>query len=77
MGAGGFALRDLVDEAGLRCPRCGSAACVRPHGRRYRKRVTELSTGEVFARLPILRVRFCQGPTRSVMPLSCGAAGVR
>lgn len=57
-----------MDEAGLRCPRCGSAACVRPHGRRYRKRVTELSSGEVFERLPILRVRFCQGPTRSVMP---------
>jgi hypothetical protein len=68
MGAGGFELRDLVEEAGLRCPRCGSAACVRPHGRRYRKRVTELSTGEVFEQLPILRVRFCWGPTRSVMP---------
>jgi len=68
MAGGGFALRDLVDEAGLRCPRCGSARCVRPHGRRYRKRVNELSTGEVFEQLPILRVRFCRGPTRSVVP---------
>jgi hypothetical protein len=68
IGAGRFELRDLVDEAGLRCPHCGSAACVRPLAWRYRKRVTELSTGEVFEQLPILRVRFCRGPTRSVMP---------
>ena len=58
----------MVDEAGLRCPRCGSAACARQHAWRYRKRVTDLSTGDVFENLPILRIRFCKGPTRSVMP---------
>lgn len=66
--SGDFELHALVKEAGLRCPRCRSASCARPHGRRYRKRVTDLSTGDVFENLPILRIRFCAGPTRSVMP---------
>ncbi len=52
----------------MRCPRCRSACCVHKHAWRYRKRVTDLSTGDVFENLPILRIRFCEGPTRSVMP---------
>lgn len=30
--------------------------------------MTDLSSGDVFEDLPILRVRFCEGPTQSVMP---------
>ncbi|MCK4303165.1 MAG: hypothetical protein KAY24_02910 [Candidatus Eisenbacteria sp.] len=30
--------------------------------------MTDLSTGDIFENLPILRIRFCKGPTRSVMP---------
>ena len=66
--SGDFQLPELVAEAGLCCPRCQSAACARPHAWRFRKQVTDLSTGEVFRQLPILRICFCQGPTRSLMP---------
>ena len=66
--SGDFQLQELVAEAGLRCPRCQSGACARPHAWRFRKQVTDLSTGEVFRQLPILRICFCQGPTRSLMP---------
>lgn len=52
----------------MRCPHCGSSDCVRSHGRRYRKRVDDFTTGEVFENVPILRVRFCKGPTRSILP---------
>jgi len=57
-----------VEEAGVRCPRCGDGSCAGPHATRYRKRVRDLSTGEVFTDLPILRVRFCEGKTASLMP---------
>jgi hypothetical protein len=57
-----------VAESGVTCPRCGDGRCVRRHARRYRKRVKDLSSGEVHKNLPILRVRFCEGPTRSLMP---------
>jgi len=57
-----------VEEAGVRCPRCGDGSCAGPHATRYRKRVKDLFTGEVFTDLPILRVRFCEGSTASLMP---------
>jgi hypothetical protein len=65
---GDFQIPALVEEAGLRCPVCGSGTCARSHAWRYRRRVTDLSTGEIFEQIPILRVRFCSGPTRSIMP---------
>ena len=57
-----------MEEAGLCCPQCGTSACAGYHGRWYRKRVTDLSTGEIFEQIPILRVCFCSGPTRSILP---------
>ncbi len=56
-----------MEEADLKCARCGSTACARPHGWRHRKKVTDLSTGAVFENLPILRVRTCVG-TVSLVP---------
>jgi hypothetical protein len=38
------------------------------HAWRYRKRVLDLATGEVFENLPIRRVRFCEGSTASIVP---------
>jgi hypothetical protein len=64
----GFDLSELVQEAGLLCPRCGSHGCPRQHAWRYRKRITDLSTGDVFEHLPILRVIFCDDSTASLMP---------
>lgn len=58
----------LVREAGLLCARCGEDRCARAHGVRYRKRVRDLSTGKLFKNIPIVRIRFCGGSTRSVMP---------
>ncbi len=58
----------LIKDAGLICPRCGSCNCAKPHAWRYRMRVTDLSQGGVFDRLPILRIRFCDGRTRSLAP---------
>jgi hypothetical protein len=66
--AGAFDLAFLVAEAGVRCGGCGDGQCARRHAWRYRKRVTDLSTGEVFEELPILRVVFCDGSTRSLPP---------
>ncbi len=58
----------VVATAGLVCTRCGSGRCARPHGFRHRKQVTDLSTGDVFRRVPIRRVRFCSGRTASLVP---------
>lgn len=52
----------------MRCGGCGDGKCARRHAWRSRKRITDLSTGEVFAELPILRVVFCDGSTRSLLP---------
>jgi len=68
MASGTWTLAGLLGEAGLTCSACGTAGCARPHGRRYRKRVRDLSTGDVFQDVPILRVRFCSGATPSLMP---------
>jgi hypothetical protein len=57
-----------VREAGRSCPGCGTDRCARAHAWRYRKRVTDLSTGEVFDNIPILRVLFCDGSTVSLPP---------
>jgi len=58
----------VVATAGAVCRRCGSTRCARPHGFRYRKQVTDLSTGAVFRVVPIRRVRFCSGRTASLVP---------
>jgi hypothetical protein len=58
----------VVAESGRRCPRCGTAGCARLHARRFRKRITDLSTGDVFERVPIVRIRFCDGSTASLVP---------
>jgi len=60
--------RVLVDESGVRCPVCGTADCARSHAWWYRKRVQDLSTGDVFEQVPILRVLFCDGSTASLTP---------
>lgn len=57
-----------VGAAGLRCGKCGVGACARRHSIWHRKRVIDLSTGDVFEKLPIVRVVFCDGSTRSLLP---------
>lgn len=68
MGGGEVAFADLVREARVRCPRCDSARCAKRHSRWYRKRVRDLSTGEVFEQIPILRAGFCDGSSVSLTP---------
>jgi hypothetical protein len=58
----------MIRESGLCCPECDSNGCGQPHAWRFRKKVTDLSTGEEFPRIPILRVRFCNGTTTSLIP---------
>lgn len=50
------------------CSGCGDGKCASRHAWRYRKHVTDLSTGAVFEKLPVLRVVFCDGSTRSLPP---------
>jgi len=66
--SGDYQFSELVAEAGLSCSRCGAGACGTYHGRWCRKQVQELSTGDVFLGLPILRVAFCSGDTSSIYP---------
>ncbi len=61
-------LAAAVAESGLLCGRCGGPGCARRHAVWYRKRITDLSTGAVFDRVPIVRVRFCDRRTASLMP---------
>jgi len=60
--------RVLVGESAVCCPVCGTAECARPHAWRHRVCVRDLSTGEIFEDVPILRVLFCNGSTASLMP---------
>ena len=64
----GLDLAQEVEAAGLRCGKCGVGRCARGHDVWHRKRVTDLSTGDVFEKLPIRRVVFCDGRTRSLLP---------
>ena len=66
--SGRFCFRTLVRESGLVCDSCGTTDCARRHGTWYRKRVVDLCSGRQFDDLPILRVRFCKGPTKSLFP---------
>jgi hypothetical protein len=50
------------------CPACQTTRCARLHAKWYRKRVQDLSTGDVFEQVPILRALFCDGSTASLMP---------
>lgn len=68
MRSGSIDTAAVVEESGRRCPGCGTAACARRHVWRFRKRITDLSTGAVFERVPIVRVRFCDGSTASLVP---------
>lgn len=61
-------LAALITESGLRCGGCGGCGCGRRHAVRHRKRITDMSTGAVFEQVPIVRVRFCDGKTASLMP---------
>ncbi len=65
---GNFVIRDLVVEAGLLCPKCRTADCAKYHGTWYRKLIHDLCSGEVFNKVPILRVVFCDGSTKSLHP---------
>jgi hypothetical protein len=58
----------LLRDSGRVCPACRTTDCARPHAWWYRKRVQDLSTGDVFEWVPILRVKFCDGSTPSLMP---------
>jgi hypothetical protein len=58
----------LLRDSGVVCPACQTTRCARPHAKWYRKRVQDLSTGDVFEQVPILRVLFCDGSTASLMP---------
>jgi hypothetical protein len=58
----------LLRESGRVCGACGTSGCARPHGRWHREWVRDLSTGELFERVPILRVKFCDGSAPSLMP---------
>jgi hypothetical protein len=68
MQRGEVAFVDLVRESGRVCPACRTARCARPHARWFRKRVQDLSTGDVFDNVPIQRAEFCDGSTASLMP---------
>lgn len=61
-------LGSLVEASGRRCGKCRASRCARPHAVRFRKRITDLVTGEVFENLPIRRVLFCDGTTGSLFP---------
>ena len=61
-------LGPLVEASGRRCGKCKAWRCFRPHAVRYRKLITDLTTGEVFRNLPIRRVIFCDGTTASLFP---------
>lgn len=63
-----YELSALVTESGVCCGSCDRGTCARVHAWRYRKRITDLSTGDVFDQLPILRVMFCDGKTASLLP---------
>ena len=52
----------------MTCASCGTAECARLHARRRRGDIKDLSTGEIFKELPVLRVRFCAGATASLVP---------
>lgn len=52
----------------MRCPRCGSGGCASYHGTRSRKHVVDLTTGETHEDIPIVRVKLCDGSTRSLTP---------
>lgn len=68
MGQGQWELAAVVEEAAVRCPRCRTGACARRHGVRWRRQVADLTTGEAFEDVPILRVVFCEGSTASLAP---------
>jgi len=68
MQGGEVSFVDLVRESGRVCPTCHTVHCARPHAKWYRKRVQDLSTGDVFVQVPILRVVFCDGSTVSLPP---------
>ena len=55
-------------ESGLLCSQCGTADCAKYHGTWFRKIIHDLCSGEVFENIPILRVVFCDGSTKSLHP---------
>jgi len=63
-----YDVRELAAEAGILCALCGSPGCAVCHQVRYRPRVMDLSTGETFRNVPIVRVKLCDGSTASCQP---------
>ena len=47
---------------------CHTADCAQYHGTWFRKRIVDLCSGDVFENLPILRLKFCTGPAKSLFP---------
>ena len=66
--SGSFCFRALVVESGLLCPTCGAFDCVQYHGTWFRKIVFDIYSGELFKNLPVLRIVFCDGTTKSLFP---------
>ena len=66
--SGAYDLRALVGEAGITCGRCGSGACARLHQVRRRSRIRDFESGRCHENVPIVRVLFCDGGTRSLQP---------
>lgn len=66
--SGEYDLAALVGETGITCGGCGSGACARPHEVRRRKPVRDLEGGRCYEDVPIVRVVFCDGGTRSLQP---------
>jgi hypothetical protein len=58
----------VVEASGRRCGKCRTSHCARRHAVRFRKRITDLVTGQVFRNLPVLRIIFCDGTTASLVP---------
>jgi hypothetical protein len=68
--SGGYDLRALVVEAGITCGRCGLGLCFKRHQVRRRRPIRDLESGRCHENVPIVRVRFCDGGTRSLQPAS-------
>lgn len=66
--SGNFCFGSLVAESGLLCSTCGTADCAQYHGTWFRKIVFDICSSELFSSLPILRIMYCDGTTKSLFP---------
>lgn len=50
------------------CGRCCSGGCAKPHQVRHRKPICDLESGRCHENVPLVRVVFCDGGTRTLQP---------